>query len=530
MIGSATVDEDLPPAEVPLSYRSERLRTVWYGGAAIFGVQFVALLLWSWHLWTRFDLTNDMATFGQAFSQIGTGHLNPYETTFPYYYPHWGYPFYQSHFELLMWPLALLYTVTRSLFVLLVVQDLALAVAGAAALRWGIDYLERRWPADRRGAPVVAAGMIVLLVVNPWTYWAVSFDFHFQTIAACFAVLAARDVWNGRQRAWLWMALTLACGDVAATYVIAIGVIALVTNRKARWTGVGFVAAALLWLILVGAVHSGKGSSLSAGYSHLAGHSVDNGLAGIVAVLGGLVAHPHRALSVLGGRFGDLYQYLAGSGLIGIVSAFGLVPVLVVLIPNGLNSDSIYVSHIAAFQNIVIVFFMAVGAVAVITWLVRCQWRGAVALASAIGIAALIQACVVGGLVAPQARTMFATVNAPTAAELAKVYRLVPAKAEAVVSVGVIGRFAARRYLYPYGYGFAGGQAVPIRTRTVVFVFAHGAGIQSAPVAASDQAVHLLRRLGARTIADSHDVVAMEWSPPAHVTELLLPDVTSPDG
>ncbi len=500
------------------------LRRVWLVGAGLFGLQFIALVLWSWHLWTRFALTNDMATFGQAFSQIGTGHLNPYETTFPYYYPHWGYPFYQSHFEVLMWPLALLYTLTHSLFTLLVVQDLALAAAGAGALRWGIDVLESRWPTRRRGASIVAAGLILLLLVNPWTYWAASFDFHFQTIAACFAVLAGLDAWNGRKRAWIWIVLVLACGDVAATYAIAVGLIAIVTTRKSRWMGLEFIGASVVWLMLITLVHSGKGSDLSGGYGYLAGHPVREGLPGVLAILAGVVTHPSRPLSVLRGRWHPIYQYLAGSGLIGVGSAVGLIPVLVVLLANGLNSSPIYVTHLAAFQNVLIVFFMGVGAVAVLVWLSRRSWRGAMVLVTAIGLAALVQACVVSVHVTPQSRTMFAAVSAPTSAELARVEGQVPASDEAVVSQGVIGRFGARQYVYPFGSPFVGGQSVPIHGHTIFFVFTPTAGVEIATPTATDHAVSDLRHLGARTIANSHGVIALVWHPPQHTTQFQLAD------
>ena len=98
--------------------------------------------MWSGHLWSRFDETSDMGTFSQAWSQIATGHLNPYETTFPYNYPHYGYPFYQSHLELMMWPLAILYFVWPHAIDLLVVQDLAIAGAGLVGLRWALEMLD----------------------------------------------------------------------------------------------------------------------------------------------------------------------------------------------------------------------------------------------------------------------------------------------------------------------------------------------------------------------------------------------------
>jgi hypothetical protein len=299
---------------------------------------------------------------------------------------------------------------------------------------------------------------------------------------------------------------------------------AVLTNRKMRWTAVGFIGAALGWLMLIGFVHAAKGSSLSAGYGYLAGHTVRDGLPGMVAILAGLATHPHRALSALNARWHDLYQYLAGSGLIGVVSVIGLMPVLVVLTANGLNANSIYVSHIAAFQNIVIVSFMAVGAVSVLAWMARRRRRGAMALASAIGLAALIQACVVSAHVAPQARTMFAPVSAATAAEVGRVYGQIPPASEAVVSIGVIGRFAAHSFVYPYGYVFPNGQAVPIHGRTIYFVFTRAPGVQSVTPAATDRAVRQLEQLGAHVIADSAGVVALRWSPPAHLAGFVLSD------
>ena len=41
-------------------------------------------------------------------------------------------------------------------------------------------------------------------------------------VAMPFAVLLARDLCNGRRRAWAWVLPLLACGDVAATYLAAV--------------------------------------------------------------------------------------------------------------------------------------------------------------------------------------------------------------------------------------------------------------------------------------------------------------------
>jgi uncharacterized membrane protein len=279
------------------------MRRLWVVGASVIVLQLAGLLAWSWHLWTRFDLTADMATFSQAFQQIGTGHLDPYETTFVFGYPHWGYSFYQSHFELLMWPLALLFTVTRSTFTLLVVQDLALAGSGAVVFRWACELLDRRWPAERRGRSLVGAGVLLVVVANPWTAWVASFDWHFQPIATFFALVAARDVWAGRRRAWIWIAAVLLCGDVATTYVMALGLAAVVAGRTTRRWGGAMIAAGVVWLGVVSLAGAGKGSSLNGGYGYLAGHPVSDGIGGMVAIVVGMLLHPSHPLSMLRSRW-----------------------------------------------------------------------------------------------------------------------------------------------------------------------------------------------------------------------------------
>ncbi len=290
-------------ARRPRPLAAVAMRRLWVVGASVIVLQLAGLLAWSWHLWTRFDLTADMATFSQAFQQIGTGHLDPYETTFVFGYPHWGYSFYQSHFELLMWPLALLFTVTRSTFTLLVVQDLALAGSGAVVFRWACELLDRRWPAERRGRSLVGAGVLLVVVANPWTAWVASFDWHFQPIATFFALVAARDVWAGRRRAWIWIAAVLLCGDVATTYVMALGLAAVVAGRTTRRWGGAMIAAGVVWLGVVSLAGAGKGSSLNGGYGYLAGHPVSDGIGGMVAIVVGMLLHPSHPLSMLRSRW-----------------------------------------------------------------------------------------------------------------------------------------------------------------------------------------------------------------------------------
>src|ERR1700692_2058780 len=105
--------------------------TLWtsVGPAALFGLQFLVLLALGVFVWHRLTLGQDFAAYAQAFSSIGTGHLNPTCTVC-------GYRYIDLHFELIMWPMSILYFVFRTTFVLVFIQALSLAVASAAAYFW----------------------------------------------------------------------------------------------------------------------------------------------------------------------------------------------------------------------------------------------------------------------------------------------------------------------------------------------------------------------------------------------------------
>ena len=476
-------------------------------------------MVWSRHLWDRFDLTSDFATFSQAWNQIGTGHLNPYESTFAYYYPHYGYPFWQSHFELMMWPLALLRTLGASAFSLLVVQDLALAGFGLVAFRLGLELLDRNWGRHLAGGPVVALGLLVALLITPWTYWAASFDFHFQPIAAFFLALCARDVWNGKRRAWWCVIAVLLCGDVAASYLIGLGMAAVLSGRSTRRMGWMLIGTGFLWILFIIAIGSGKGSSLAGNYGYLAHVSNSSGLAATAAVAFGILQHPSTLISVLHSRWNEIYKFIAASGTIGAVSALGFSLGLVILVPDALNQSGVFIGATAGFQNLVAVIFMTVGVVTVLTWVL--PRRRGLAFALVLGSVSLIQVVVVSVQWFPRIPSNFAVVNASTAQQLARVQRHIPPNAEVVVSQDVIGRFGSHRFVYPFLDVFADGQTVPVDNREVAFVFVPKGGLQLATPAQTNAAIAMVRdQLHAQVIPAGPRVAAFLWHPPPGTTSI----------
>jgi len=513
--GPAGVETDGRPPDTRLT---GRLRLVWSIGVVAFAAQAVGLLVWSDHLWSRYDLTSDFGTFSQAWQQIGTGHLDPRETTFAYNYPHYGYPFWQSHFELVMWPLGLLHLLWSSTFVLLIVQDLALAGIGMAGLRFGLELLERQWPTALPHRTVVGAGFLLVLLISPWVYWTASFDFHLQPIAILLVVLCARDLWNGRRRAWWFAAAVLACGDVAASYLVGLGIAAVLSGRPTRHHGLVLIGVGVAWVGFVVAIGSGKGSSLAGNYGYLAHVTSGTGLGATFAVVWGIAHHPTGVVDVLRSRRDEIVKFIASSGSIGLVSALGIGMSVVVLVPDALNQSPVFIGAAAAFQNLAAVVFLIVGGVTLLTWLARRGRWGPVVMWIVAGLA-LVQVAVVSVDWLSKIPGEFLQVNSVTAGQLHRAQARIPADAEVIASQGVIGRFGGHEYLYPYLNLFADGQTIPVHASTVAFVFVPRAGIESATPAQTEAAIEKVRTvLGAAEVVSTPNVTAFLWHPPPGTT------------
>jgi hypothetical protein len=412
-----------------------------------------------------------------------------------------------------MWPLALLRTVGLSPFSLLVVQDLAIAGMGLVVFRMGLEHLDRHAVVAPRAGPAFGLGLLVALLITPWVYWTASFDFHFQPLAAFFVAMCARDVWNGRRRAWWWVAATLLCGDVAASYVMGLGLAAVLSGRPTRRTGWALLGTGAAWILFVVAIGSGKGSSLTINYGYLVHSSGATGIGATFALLWGILRHPSAALSVLHHRWSDIYKFVAAAGTIGVVSALGFGLALVTLVPNALNQSGVFIGPAGAFQNLVAVIFMTLGGVTVLTWILRRR-RGAL-IAAVVGSLALLQIVVVSVHWVSKIHSTFDTVTSGTAADLARVQSKIPAGAEVIVSQGVIGRFGARAAVYPFLDVFADGQTVPVTQPVVAFVFVPHDGIETATGAQTQAAIALVkRRLKATVIAAGPNVTAFLWHPP----------------
>ena len=461
-------------------------------------VQLVVLIVQSQHQWQHFNLSVDFAFFHQAWHQIGSGDLNPRSTLA-------GYSFWQSHFELIAWPLGLLGRLRRDDGLsMLYLQDLAVVGTEAVVLAWVWSATRQR----RGGWPVTftVPVALVLLVANPWIYKLANEDFHYEPLATFFVVLAAWEFWSGRRRAWVWVALTLACGDVAATYIAGIGLSFLIASRRTRRDGLHLLGVGLGWVLLVGLLGANLGSGLVR-YSYLASSPKPvEGLGGLISVGMGMLHHPSRPLHAISGKLGRVSDHLAPAGVFGVVAPWSFGIVVVVLLENTLNGEPLFIR--LGFQNGPVYAFSVLGTLLLLLSLSRRRdwWRFV-----AIGALVLVM---INAIVYDRDhlhRLNLFHVSARAADELAAVRQKVPADAEVVSTSGVIGRFAGRKSVHAMLWANA---RLPVDAQAVVFVFAPTAGNQPlAPSALERTMAYVHDQLGAHILYEGAEVTAYEWRP-----------------
>lgn len=478
-------------------------------GVGVLGLWFVALAVFSNAIYQRDYLGQDFGTYNQAWSLIGQGHLNPFDTVY-------GFPFVKADFELILWPLALVHLVLPRPITLLWIQDLAIAGCGLVAYLWVVEYLERRkvawWPAAG-----IALVVLLVTIANPGVYLTLIFDFHVEPISTFFILLAGREFWRGRhRRAWIWVGVVLLCGTFAAVMVVGLGVSALLAGRETRRSGLLLVAVGIGWTALVSLLHANQGSGI-ASYAYLAGRTTLSSSAGVAIIATGIATHPWRVVDQLYQRLSYAWALIKPVGIVGLASAWGFGVPVVVMVTDGLNSrpDFIYQS----FQNFAVFPFVLLGTVMVLVWVAqrfRLGWIPALAVA----LVVTAQALSYGVHRSPSViRWTLSQVQPGPAAQLRSALAKTPPGAEVIATERFMGRFCARKYCYFSYPGFPR----EVHGRDVVFVLVTG---NESPTTQSDSlaAVTYVRdRLHARVLVDADGVAAFDWAPPPGVNQVTVP-------
>jgi len=481
----------------------------------VFGVQLAGVMVWTQLLFSHFSLTFDSTTFLQSTWLIAHGHLVPFSNNL-------GYPTWQDHFDLINWPLALTVLAWPDGLLLLWAQDIATIVAGVIAFRWMTRVIREsgtltktRWP------PVLGAVGLFLLVANPWTYWAISWDIHVDAFATCFLLAATYDFCFGRMgRAWIWVALTLVCGDVAATWIIGLGIsaaIAALVHKERRGQlalhATLLISAGAGWALAVAAIGADRGSGLSRGYGYLIQRTTSSTPKhlGIPTILRAVATHPNRALSQLWNHNTDALANLGPTAWIGAFTPWTFGVPAVILLEDGLHQSQLFAAP--SFQSFPIFPITAVGIVAILCSLASGSAR--LRRVGKIGIAIIVMNAVIWAAVwLPPLTGHWLRVSSGQAAALNQALSEIPASAEVVASQGVMGRFSDRLDVRPLGSGVD----IPVSGTDVWFVVTPNAGVEIMPVDAAMGAMSTLAGpMHAVLKVNAAGVAAFEWRRPRDV-------------
>jgi hypothetical protein len=508
-------------------------------GFILLGLQLVALLVFSTVLYRRFTLTGDFADYSQAWWAIGHGHLDPFITGA-------GVSFWRINAEFIMYPLALLVPLYPHTVVLLWVQDLAVVATELVAFRWILDVIgrateestgpgekDRQAKKDRqekKGGRVISAptasalglGAAVVLVANPWVYETIAFDFHLEPIVALFCLLAGYDLWAGRtRRLWWWVALALLSSVLGGVYLVGVGLSGVLAGRRTRKTGAVVGAVGLGWAFVFSTIGAAgvNGEFVRSSFGYLVGPQ--KGRIGLVEIVVGALSHPGAVVHTASMHWAVVLSFLVVLGVIGVISPWGFPMAFVVFVPNILDGTGSFIRYGAAFQSWPAMSFILIGSFMVLVGLLQ---RGGVARRVA-AITMALWAALLGAfafVALPSLPKAWLWVTPPAAAELARIEPEIPAGAEVIVSLPVMGRFAQRDSIYGF---IDDGERFPVNRRQVVFVFSPYESFQKKLSRHGITAAtgYVARRLDARVLGARSGVDGFLWTPPAGTTSVTLP-------
>jgi uncharacterized membrane protein len=481
---------------------ADAVRRVRRIGYAVLGLQLIGFMIWSQLLSSRFALTIDFAEYENAWFLIAHGHLDPLNTV-------GNGVFWRNHSEFIMWPLALLYWLWPHQVTLLWIQDAGVVAAEAVAFTWLCEIAASRRPAA--GARWLAATGLVLLVADPWIWWSVSFDFHTESLFVPLLMLLARDLANGRRRAWLWVVPLVACGDVADTYLVGIGIATMLVARGRRMTGAAVAAVGAVATGFVTLIHGNLGSaSAIQAYSYLAGAGPAMTVS-TSALIKAVASHPLSVIKALWGKRTDIWASIAPAGVLGLGFIWILPIVGIILLEDNLDNNLVFARP--SFQSLAVYILVPVGSIWALAAMRSRRWAAAAAAIL------LIQTVGWSVIWAPQVPVSWLRVSAASAGTLARVSAAIPNSATVISSEGIVGRFAGRPVVES--------EVPSSRLRAIGLtwvVVTPTAGIEVQTVAGALAFVAELARMpGVRLEAHANGVWAFSLRAPASGTALSVP-------
>ncbi len=267
------------------------------------------------------------------------------------------------HFEPILFPVSLLYALWSDPKTLLVFQTIVVASGAFPAFWLARLRLRSGW---------AAVPFALLYLLYPAQVYAVTFDFHAETLTAALLLFAIYFLYI-RKTIWcfVFIVLSLACKEEIAGVVAMLGLWALLLQRQKR-VGLGLLVLAFCWtgvgLIMVHYASPVGHSLLASRYSYLGNN--------IVQVVVNVLTHPvsmMKAHVLEASHIQYLRDLLASAGYLPLLAPWILVLAAPTLALNLFSSNpGMYSGRYQYNAEIVpILLFATIEATVLIVWVTR---------------------------------------------------------------------------------------------------------------------------------------------------------------
>lgn len=475
----------------------------------LFIIQFVLVTAWSWTLYSHFALTKDFGIFFQALRLISSGHFDPYDSLNGFYY-------WQSHGEFIAWILAVPFSVYPHAMTLLTIQNIAFVLSEIVVIFWIIEELEKT-TLTIKTKNIILSFTLILLVLNPWTYWANSFDFHYQTLAVLFALLTTKNLISNRSRATIWAIMTFFCGDVTSTYILAISVVIAIFNKKNRKLALSLLGLSSLWIVFLSLIHANLGTPISSNYGYLLSSKYSN--PGMMQLILAILRHPSRAIFMFLSHKYNIYANLAPTGFIGLFSPVALGINAIILLENNLSSNNNFSSPL--FQNFPLYIFgpLGTGLVFIKIFIKYYSKKLPYIIVTILSINTILWFFIW----IPKIYNQFERIPTKSSVQLAKLKSHIPSSAEVFTNQAIVGRFSNRVSIY-----YTQTPKLKISNRNIFFIFTPYMGISTTgPSTILTQINFVSQNLKAQLILHKQGIWAFYWKAPKGLKYINIP--TSPE-
>lgn len=479
--------------------RRSSFRTYW----PFFAVYGLALTMFGIIQTDRFALSDDYTWYYQHYTLFGRGDWIPHITACA--------NLLCGHFDVLLWPLSLFSFAIKTPAIWKIIQALSASGAQFVAFLWACDIIDDVQGELPIGKIALKRCALALALINPWVIEACGFDYHDWAIAGLLLVSAGRSFYKlNRFAGWTFAGLTILAGDLAATYVAALGLSLLLTQKRFRIDGAVMIVVATAWLYI--AVHvfkmgqAGTGSPLGTTgqvYAFLG----DESKGGATGVVFAILKHPSLVLNVFFKERQNFYANIAPSGFLFLAYPMISIVWLLALVENLLTLGGYPNQEAAPGFQYAAVYSLAIPGFAWVMALAQHERIGKIAYRTIVA-ATLINATVWAMIWIPKEGARWIRVDAVAAKTLNSVLAA-SGDREVIASNGIAGRFAGRQhfFIYPEETGFS---KFPLHADETIFVLTASEGIEALGQDTTNRLVAaLLASSDTRVLAVSNDVWAI---------------------